>query len=71
MNFIQIANETGISVAYLFSGLFYFEPRIHMLTHTWIVLSCVYFSYILHLSVIGIKFILFIRNKIRTRSGQL
>jgi hypothetical protein len=65
-NFIQIFNETIIFTGYLFVGLFVEDVGIDRALHVWIVVSCVYLSYLLHVTVILMKLIRVIVNKINS-----
>jgi hypothetical protein len=52
INFAQIANEASILCSYCFCGLFYYDQNFSVEVHGWIILGCVYSSYILHLVVV-------------------
>jgi hypothetical protein len=48
-NYFQILNECNISLGYTFSVLLYFKDKVNSHTISWIVLSFIYLSYIMHL----------------------
>lgn len=52
MNSVQIANEACILCAYCFCGLFYYDLGLSEVFHGWMILGCVYLSYIIHIVVV-------------------
>ncbi len=77
-NIFQIINECTISLGYTFSGLLYFKDKVDSTMISWMVLTAIYLSYIIHLitSIISILTIILrcITNKItskRKRNSQV
>ena len=52
MNYVQIVNEMCILSAYWLCGLFYFEVGWNEAMHGWLILGCMYTSYLLHFGVL-------------------
>ena len=50
-NIFQIVNESYISLGYTFTGLLYFKHIIDSKIISWIVLSFIYLSYLMHLII--------------------
>jgi hypothetical protein len=67
INYFQILNEINISLGYSFTGLLFFDELIDSLTMSWIVLGCMYLSYIIHLMQTLSAFIKISINWIQTR----
>lgn len=60
MNGVQIVNEMCILSAYCLCGLFYFEVKLNEQLHGWLILGCLYSSYILHFGVLLYNIVTFI-----------
>jgi hypothetical protein len=60
INGVQIVNEMCIFSAYCLCGLFYFKVNFDEELHGWLVLGCLYSSYILHFGVLLVNITTFI-----------
>ena len=67
INFVQIVNEMCIVTAYCLCGVFYFQVIFSEDLHGWLVLGCLYASYMLHCGVILYNIVTFIARKINER----
>jgi hypothetical protein len=65
MNAVQIVNELCILSAYCLCGVFYFQVIWNEELHGWLVLGCLYSSYILHFGVLLCNIVTFIVRKLK------
>ncbi len=67
INYFQILNEINISLGYSFTRLLFFDELIDSLTVSWIVLGCMYISYIIHLMQTLFNMVKLFSNSVQAR----